>query len=355
MRHIIISDTHSPDCISRIYLTIKEKKIHDLVDAIVINGDLLGVFSMNKSNMYRVKGLSEENKDELLKLCASNFYKEHKDKDLTPDLILEYVKERYEWCYKILEMFSELKFTIFNLGNHESEFHMLVLEELPFLMNVVSDAFENLDYQKLKQIFYDFEDELHKLEEGGNFKYIKKEPYVFKDTLILGIPGMSHSTVGNDQMSQLQESWTANLVEKAKSMIEGCNKLIIYNHTQANYDRQFGSFGCESPSLNQFMEEYGGKFDKSIFIQSHNHWSHSQFMKIDDFYFVLNNAGLHSGIFNIIEIDNEVKLLDIDIERNLAEDLSLSTSFPEVKSDVDLISRYYSDPESIATRRTSPK
>ena len=125
MKQIIISDTHSPQCIEKALSYTKEiiVKIPEM-DYIIINGDLLGIFAMEASCLHKHAEITKKEIDEYFKTAAPDFYKKYKQsKNITVDMVAEYVEERYQWCISVLKRFTALKSTIFNLGNHESSLH----------------------------------------------------------------------------------------------------------------------------------------------------------------------------------------------------------------------------------------
>jgi hypothetical protein len=355
MKQIIISDTHSPKCIESALSYSKEiiKKIPE-IESIIINGDLLGIFSMESSCLHKHGEITDKELEEYLKTAAINFYNKYKQtKTITPEMVQEYVKERYEWCITILKRFTELRQTIFNLGNHESSLHFLVLQELTFLTGCSQQIIAQVDKNILLEIFNNFEKDLYKLEENDNFKYIRNNSFIQNDTLIMGIPGESHSTVGNDSASKKQEEKTKQIIEQVTPMLAKVNSLVIYNHTQGDYDKNTGKFNSASPSLKKFMESLPANVKTKIFIQSHNHWDHTQFMYHNNFYFIMNNAGLHNGIFNMLDFDKDgVTCYDVDPINKKAVKLNLSKEFPQIKSSDDIIARHYPDPEYIKIRKS---
>jgi hypothetical protein len=353
MRHIIISDTHSPQCIDKAYE--KSKKLvekHPDIDAIVINGDILGIFSMDKSNIHKEKGISEEEISEYLRLAAPKFYSKFRGKrKLDQSLIADYVYERYEWCFSVIKKFSKIKNTIFNMGNHESPTQFLVLQELGFLtkQEVKEDV---VDQNFIDQVFNAFEQNLFNLEKLGKFKYIRHSHHIVNGTMILGIPGENHSTVGADRESRIQEKKTKELVEKAKEDLDKIHSLIIYNHTQGNYDRKTGIFSPASPSLINFMKNLPDNIKQKVFVQSHNHWSHTQFIKKDDFNFIMNNAGLHGGIFNLISFDTiNINCYDVDPENEEMISLKFCDKLTQAYDDNELITMNYPNVEIILARK----
>ena len=354
MKQIIISDTHSPRCIEKSLNYTKEivKKIPE-IDYIIINGDLLGIFAMTSSCLHKHAEITDKELDEYLKSAAVNFYNKFKEKKIiTSEMILEYVEERYQWIISILKKFIEIKKTIFNLGNHESSLHFLVLQELSFLTGCNPQKISQVDKNKLMEIFNNFEKELYSLEENENFKYIRNNSFILNETLIMGIPGESHSTVGNDYNSKKQEEKTQEIIKQVSPMLEKVNSIVIYNHTQGNYDNNTGKFESASKSLKEFMQNLPTNVKTKIFVQSHNHWDHTQFMFHNNFYFVMNNAGLHNGIFNILDFNNdEVNCYDADPINKKAVKLMLSKEFPNISQPGEVIARYYPDPEYVKIRK----
>lgn len=351
--HAIISDTHSPSMIDKALKHLQKiAPNHPDMDAIVINGDMLGIFSMEKSNLHKRKEISSAELMNYLKEAAPKFYSQYnKTKQITSAMATDYALERYDWCVETLKKFSKINTTIFNMGNHESPLQFLVMQELPFLTGQYVELSPN-DNQLLNQIFEAFESKLYEMEKTHNFKYIRDNHHMIKNTLILGIPGESHSTIGNDPHSIVQEEKTKKLIEKAREDLDKAHSIIIYNHTQGNYNRDTGSFIPASNSLNQFMNELPNNIKQKIFIQSHNHWSHTQFIKNDDFHFILNNAGLHDGIFNIISFDSlNVDCYDIDPTEDMMTRLNLADGKISVKNEEERILRNYPNTEMILARK----
>lgn len=352
MKHIIISDTHSPECIDIPYVYIKRKELYKEVDVIVINGDLLGVFSLEKSNIYNKNGINYDEKMRHLKECAPKFYHRFKNlRSITEEMVLKYVEERYEWCYNVIKKFSELKLTVFNMGNHESNNHFLILNEIPFL---TEHTITRPSDKELQKIFQTFEDKLISLEKEGNFKYLRNEPVVINNTLILGISGESHSTEGFDIHSMKQEQKTKHVIEKAKIYTDKFSQIIIYNHTQGKYERETGNFWCASTSLSDFMKNLPLGVFNPIFVQSHNHWSYSQFILSNGYHILMNNAGLHNGIFNIIDFNIlKVTCYDVDPKNDKITEIGLNSTFKEYAHEKELIERYYQDGNYILKRKNN--
>jgi len=91
-------------------------------------------------------------------------------------------------------------------------------------------------------------------------------------------------------------------------------------------------------------------------VQSHNHWAHTQFIKDKGTHFILNNAGLHDGIFNMISLNSlGVECYDVDPNTKNTTKLMLSTQQKNVESDVELISRFYPDPNIVLARKGNKK
>lgn len=355
MKHIIFSDTHSPTCAQNIYDYFDEVlKKHQDVDCIVMNGDLLGTFSMTGSTLHKNKGMTKEQLIEYFKLGAPIFYEEISDlslDNLDEELIIRYVAERYSWCVKFLKKCSEKKKTIFNLGNHESPLHWLVLTELEFFIGD-HPAIKKVSQTDLHEVFELFEKRLHELEKSNDFHYIRNEPLLLGSTLILGIPGESHNAIGTDQGALTQEEKTKQLIKKCSSLIKNASEIIIYNHTQGNYNSENGLYEPLSPALKDFMQNLPGHITMKIFVQSHNHWSYTHFHYHSGFYFILNNAGLNGSIFNLIDFNfMTIKCYDIDSKEKRIVPVKLLKEFKPIQNPKEHISRYYDDVELILNRK----
>lgn len=305
MKHVIISDTHAPFCIDKIYAHVKKRILDEhYIDAIVINGDLLGTFSMRSSTLHKSESATTEQKFAYLRQGAPQFTEKYrKTGRLTKRLLKEYVAERYEWCYSVIERFAKLHRTIFNLGNHESALHFLVFQELQYLLGIDTHAVGEIEQEFLQSVYDEFEEKLYALEKTHAFHYIRENYVLDGRTLIMGIPGESHATVGGSRESQVQEARTRHIVGKVRPLLDKIDSIIIYNHTQGEYDDETGRFHSASPSLQSFMASLPKNVVTRIYVQSHNHWSFTQFLYDHDFHFILNNAGLHDGIYNLVSFD----------------------------------------------------
>ena len=350
MFHVVISDTHSPQCIDKSYEhTKKILNKYPFVDTIVLNGDILTSTAMTSSNLHR-NGLTNNDKEEYLKAGSPIFYgKWKKTKKITYEMVFEYINERYDWLYQVIENFAKLKRTIFNLGNHESEHQLLIFGELSMLTNSQKDDIPIVDTIAVKEIVKKFEKKLLKLEKKTEFHYVRNKHVKIDDTLILGIPGISHATTGFDPSAKAQEEQTKYLLSRLPNL-QNTSKIIIYNHTLGEYDKTTGKFDCASQVLKQFMNTLPSNIKTKIFVQSHNHWSYTQFMKHSDFHYVINNAGLHNGCFNLIEFSNDVSVYDVDPSYDKVTKLKLHSNFNNQTENKDLIARYYDDVEFIMCR-----
>jgi len=73
----------------------------------------------------------------------------------------------------------------------------------------------------------------------------------------------------------------------------------------------------------------------------------------NNFYYIMNNAGLHNGIFNILDFDEkEVQCYDADPTNKKAVKLKLSKEFPNISQPGEIIARHYPDPEYVKIRKS---
>ncbi len=334
----VISDTHTPECIEKAFTKLQElTKKHSEISTVAINGDLLGIFSVKEE-------ISKEKRADLLQEVAPLFTAKFSG-EITPELGLIYIKERYDWVINILKKFKGIIPVIFNLGNHESEKHFLVIQELKFL---TGHDVPRLDSDQLMAIFKEFESELQIMESNGNFNYIRNKHLIIDKTMILGIPGISHDTVGNDEFSLAQEAHTRGLVNAALKDLDKVSQIIILNHTQGDTNKQTGIHNSSSKSLKEFMNNIPMHILQSVYIQSHNHFLYSHFQKHHGFHYLLNNAGIHNGRFNLLSI-NSLGVQAYDVAEVLTP-LMLNENFSNLKDEEARIARSYKDPKPILSR-----
>ena len=188
------------------------------------------------------------------------------------------------------------------------------------------------------------------------FLYLRDKYHIQGDTLILCIPGESHGTSGDDYHSKLQEQKTVQLISQVQAELTAVKNIIIYNHTQGDYDRSTGRFQSASLSLNNFLNNLPSNIQNKVFVQSHNHWSYTQFSLNEGVHYIMNNAGLHEGVHNMVEIDNNgVSCYDIDPNIESVTELKLNTNFNNYSNDSQLIERNYPDANIILARKNQPE
>lgn len=277
---------------------------------------------MQGSNKHKQEDISREEKESYLQEAAPKWHKKHgMNTQLTVENVLEYAQERYKWVEKTLRETSKLATTIWNMGNHESPEHFLVLQELPFLLEQPMNF--SVPDEQLQTIFYKHEQALAVLELTNNFVYIRDKPYIQEDTLIIGIPGESHAAIGSSKPARKQEEQTLAVLKKASKKLPEVTNAIIYNHTQGSYDKNTSTFMPASTAAKEFMNQTSN-LQHLIWVQSHNHWSYTQHLHKENTHYVLNNAGLHNAIYNLLELDEELTIYDVDANKNTITKLQQS-------------------------------
>lgn len=355
MRQAIISDTHSNKWTNKAYESLKKYKDKLQIDSVVYNGDLIGHFSLAKSNPHRNTHISRSELDNYLMEAAPNFYKQWKStNNITKSMVYEFVGERYSWIVKFLKKSSKELKTIWNLGNHESKHHFLVLNEIPFLTGCSHDVIQNIDDAILNKIYDLYLNKIKELEKTHDFHYIGDKHIILDETMLIGIPGQSHGTVGRQKESVIQEEETKRILNNAKKELENVQNVIIYNHTQGNYLREHSLYQPASKAAKDFMKQIPDTINHKIFVQSHNHWSYTQVLQPKHFLFILNNAGLHGGIYNIIDVTKEsVKVLDVDPYHDKVTKLKISSEYgPEFAGEKEKVLRNYPDEKIVLARKT---
>lgn len=355
MRQAIISDTHSNKWTLKAYNSMLGLREKLQLDSVVYNGDLIGHFSLAKSNPHRNMRISQEELDTYLEQAAPLFYKEWKQTGtITSNMVYEFVGERYSWIVKFLKQSSKEIKTIWNLGNHESKHFFLVLHEIPFLTGCDTNVIENVNHDILEKIYDMYLEKIKDLERTHNFHYIGDKHVILDNTMIIGIPGQSHGTVGRDKESVIQEEETKRILDAACEELGSVENVLIYNHTQGNYMREHSLYQPASNAAKEFMKHIPATVQNKIFVQSHNHWSYTQVLQPKEFVFILNNAGLHGGIYNIIDVTKQgVKVLDVDPYHEQVTKLKISSEYgPDFAGEREKVLRNYPDAAKVLARKT---
>ncbi|MBU0757683.1 MAG: metallophosphoesterase [Nanoarchaeota archaeon] len=370
MRQIIISDTHSPENLSFILEYIKKLILRVKIDSIMINGDVLGIneikpgygFKFNKADFHATL-----NKTEILKKVAPlsaakiieivNLYKEGSLVTEEHELelgkaICTYMNERYDSVIDFLTRFSEVKKTFFNLGVNESPIHYHVLKELPFLLDCSSDLIRKAvlltDY---RTVYNNFKEKLKKLE-GPKFRYLGGRAILDKETILAGISGLNSSSIPTDSASELQEKLTRDMIDSIKRQFSYSNRLILYNPVEGRVTKEPFTFRPGSAAVRALIQEIKGKLRQKVFVQSHYHFMTTHFYKRDEFYFVLNNAGVNNCLFNMLDVGNSVRCFDVDPQINKIRELKLYDSYISDFSDPKgRLSLNYMNPDEIIVQR----
>ncbi|MBN1503248.1 metallophosphoesterase [Candidatus Woesearchaeota archaeon] len=358
MRQVIISDTHTKGNIECIHAYLQKNRLKYKIDYIIINGDILGEHR-NKAEPddpeKYLKGLSPDSADTII--SSVNEYKagrfiDEKKKEKLGEAVLTYMHDRYNYVIRILKEFSQIAPTLFNIGESESPLHYQVIKEIPFLLDIPPDFIsKSILYTDYRSVYQKFLDKL-RANESKNLKFIGGTTSLKKNILFVGIPGLNPNSVPTDTLSELQEKLTKDLLNSIKRQLSYADKLIIFNHTQSKIAENPFVYKPGSPAVRSFIQEMKGRMRQKIFIQSHKHWPTAHFFTNDDFYFLLNNAGIHNSIFNILEISNKVKCFDIDPKRDKTRELKLYDSYTaEYSSPKERLALNYENPDELIKER----
>jgi len=368
MRQIIISDTHTLESIDKVYEYTKRLLEKMPVDSIVINGDLLGMHEVKKDYGYgfdRKEFLSSLDKKAMLEravpgLAAELMQKAVRIKDDPSEEVLEefgktvssYLEVRYDFVLSTLRRFINLSRVYFNLGNHESPLRYLALKELAFLLDMDEAVVRRaVLYTSYRDVYNRFKEKMQALE-GKGFKYIGGRAVLDKDTLIAGIPGLAESSVPTDSASELQEKVTNDLLDSIRRQLSYAQKLIIYNHCEGRVTKEPFTFRPGSAGVRQFIQDMKGKLKHKVFVQSHYHWLTTHFYTRDEFQFILNNAGVNNGLFNVVEIGGKVRCFDVDPEQSRVLELKSYDSYiADYSNPSQRLALNYPEPEKIMRDR----
>lgn len=338
MRIALISDSHTKENIEIILEYLRKKAFSWKIKLIIINGDILGENEVRETYGYKYnKKLfhASLDKDKVLKeICSGNYdalkefakLYEQGIKDEKAELefskqIMEYVTTRYNYLFNILTKFSTIAKTYFNVGTYESPLQYNVLKELAFLLDIKEPYIRRIALlSNYREIFKEFlvrikDPKLKKL------KYIGGTTSLEGDVLITGIPGLNPSSRQEDKLSEFQEKITSDLMNTIRRQLSYTNKLIMLNQTQGRLRKDPFAFRPSSYSVRSFIEEVKGKLRQKVFVQSYHHFMTTHFYFASEFYFLLNNAAVNNGLFNILDLSTKVHCYDVDPSKDRVKKL----------------------------------
>ncbi len=367
MRIALISDSHTKENIE-IILDYLKRKSSWKVDLIIINGDVLGENEVREGYGYKYNkklfhaGL---NKEEILRKLSPDFENlqkirslyEQGIKDEKQDLILSkyiknYVELRYDHLYKILEKYSMLQKTFFNIGTYESPLHYNVLKELAFLLDVSESYIRSIALlSNYRETFKEFQTKI-KNPKLKKLTYIGGTTAIIGDLLIVGIPGLNPESSKVDKVSEFQEKITSDLIDTITRQLSYVNKLLILNQTQGKLRKNPFAFRPASLSVREFLERVKGKLRHKIFVQSYHHMMTTHFYNASEFYFILSNSAVNNALFNLIEISTKISCFDVDPKKDRVRKLKLyNYNVAEYDKPEERLALNYEDSEDVIKER----
>jgi hypothetical protein len=369
MRLALISDIHTKNNLNLILEYIRRKNIDWKLDAIIVNGDILGEnearegygFEYNKALFHAslnreavLKSIVPELTEKLSKL---RIYAEQGLGDETAEIeyagyIKEYVKARYDYLFDSLKRFSGIAKTYFNIGTYESPLHYNVLKELSFLLEVNESTIRKI--AMLSNYRDTFKDFTAKFKDPAikRLHYVGGSSVMEGDLLIAGIPGLNHSSVPSESASEFQERITEELMSSITRKLSYTNKIMLLNQTQGKLRKDPFAYRPASLSVRNFIEKTRGKMRQKIFVQSYHHWPTTHFYTATEFHFILNNSAVNNCLFNIIEIGNKIGCFDIDPGKDKARKLLLyNYNLEDYSKPEERLALNYESPSDIISER----
>ena len=370
MRQIIISNSYTNENIEIIISYVKKLVSKFKIDNIIINGNVLGYNEIKKDyglNYDQKLFMENLNKEEILKKIAPNscssiieIINAYKNGDYIDDQkkqelghgVTNYIEERYDYLIKVLEEFSKIKKTFYNLGKYESPFNNYLLRELSFFLDVdYTWLKKTILYAKFRDIYQNFKNKLNSLE-SNRFRYIGGKPIIEKGYILAGIPCFNPNSVPTDRSSELQENITKDLISAIKRHFSYSKKLIFYNTTKGRLSRNPFSFKPGSASIRRFIKEVNNKLSRKIFVQSYYNWVTTHFYKKDDFIFLLNNSASNNALFNILEISRKINCYDVDPNLEKIRKLNLYDSYlADYSNGPERLALNYKNPDQVINER----
>jgi hypothetical protein len=369
MRIAVISDSHTRENIEFILNYLREKALELKLDLIIINGDVLGQNEIREGYGYNYsKQIFETSLDkdkilrdlsgslfENLKKISAAYHQGINDEKLEfefAEFIKEYVNVRYIYLFEILERFSKIKKTYFNIGTSESPLLYNVLKELSFFLDVNEAYIRKIallsNYREAFKLFQQkFKDSDQK-----RLRYIAGSSVIEGDLLIIAIPGMCTSSIPADHESEYQEQLTLDLTSQAMRHLGYVNKLLVLNQCQGKLTKEPFAFRPASQAVRKFIEKVKGKLRNKVFIQSYHHLMTTHFYTASEFNFILNNAAVNNCLFNIIDIGQKTLCYDVDSKLGKIRQLNLyNYDVADYNSAEERLKLNYPDSEEVIKER----
>ncbi len=340
-----------------------------MVEGIVVNGDLLGFHNIKKDYGYGYR--KDELDINLIKLFQYTapftsgkilqiFNKIKKGEELDEqsltglsEILKDYIDERYMWLLNSLRKLSKLSKVYFNLGNHESPLHYLVVDELAFILGMEKEMITKIiDQTHERDHFYSFKQKLKQMEQQENFIFISQKAIIDGGVLISGIPGLHHETGNKDEKSDAQEKITVDTLEQIKEKLKEAKALLMFNHVKGRINKKPFLFEPVSENIKAFLENNQDLSVPKLFCESDESFVTTHFYQNHDWYFMHNNAGVNNGLFNMIDIGSKIVCYDID--PNLDQLTTLTTYDLEKANYGEPITRMrlnYPNPQQILMQR----
>ncbi len=327
MRLAIVSDTHTVDSFEKIYNHLLKLTPQYAINGVVINGDMLGLFNIKEE-------YGQKHKPNMTKLLQSHapftnnqilivFKKIQEGQELDEnslkqfsEMLKDYIDERYMWLLNSLRKLSNVTKVYYNLGDHESPLHYKVIDELAFTLGLEKDMINQiLKNTDDRNHFEQFKNKLKELEKTNDFIFISQKVIDENGILIAGIPGLHNNPEENSELSQAQENVTVKILDEIKTKIDNAKALIIFNHIDGKINSKPFLFEPSSLALKSFLATTKNNIPK-LLCQSNHTFVTTHFYKNNEWFYLLNNAGVNNGLYNVIDIHNDIKCYDIDPNLN---------------------------------------
>ena len=317
MRLAVISDTNTAESFEKIYSYFKSFSIKYKVDGVVVNGDILGIFNAKDEKNKPLEDFSKVFQNaapytsgkliEAIQKIKQGQELDQKSLIELSESLKDYIDERYMFVIHSLRKLSQICKVYFNLGNHESPLHDYMLHELSLVFGLEKEMLNKILYQSKERNH--FEIFKNKLKEINNFKLISQKAILEKDILIAGIPGLYDDDLDQEKSISQENITKSTLNEVSKKMVKA-RAILIFNHIENKTNSKPFLLEPKSNLMKEFLKKKSNI--PKLFCQSNDTFKTTHFYIHNEWYYLLNNAGINNGLFNVIDITNEIICYDID-------------------------------------------
>ncbi len=318
---LILADIHTNTAREKILSSLNEDTVQ-YVDFILINGDVIGEFSINKNTqaqfLREYTGIAEQIL-ELKRIIDTGKKLSNDEFERLGSLSNEFLEKRYNAALDFIKRLSLLgKTVIFNYGVQESPLHKMPFYELVNFSGIAEDLIEySLEFVEKKNHFLNFIKSVEKMEGVIN---MSGEIVEMDETLLVGIPALYKEYNINESNGKLQSQLVEGLIDEVKIKLHAKKYSAMYIfHNSAISSVNGMNFGelKGSEVLKQFVKELSTMDMKTVFINSYHHNNEVHLIRYNNLYWLTTPPAFYGLIGELYVRNDLLKYEVINLDTNV--------------------------------------